>query len=109
MTTSTLNTNIRFPQSPFLDSVTQRPAREWVQWLQYPDIVALTLGNALGVSSGGTGTSAIPKNGQLLIGNGSGYTVNSPTAGAGIGIVAGSGTLEFDNTGVLSNIAGSGI
>ena len=104
-----INTNIRYPQSPFLDSLTQRPAREWLQWLQYPDLIALNLSNALAVASGGTGTTVIPTNGQLLIGNGTGYTVNSPTAGTGIGIVAGAGTLQFNNTGVTSIIAGTGI
>jgi hypothetical protein len=100
MTVSTLNTNIRFPQ---------RPAREWIQWLQYPDIVGINIGNALGVASGGTGTSTIPGNGQLLIGNGTAYTVNAPTAGTGIGIALGPGTLTFSNTGVTSIIAGTGI
>ena len=94
-----INTNIRYPQSPFLDSLTQRPAREWLQWLQYPDLIALNLSNALAVASGGTGTTVIPTNGQLLIGNGTGYTVNSPTAGTGIGITSGVGTLTFNNTG----------
>ena len=109
MATAPINTNIRYPQSPFLDPLTQRPAREWIQWLQFPDLVGANIGNALGISSGGTGTTAIPSNGQLLIGNGTGYTVNSPTAGTGIGIVAGTGTLQFNNTGVTSVIAGTGI
>jgi len=106
---ATVNTNIRYPQSPFLDPTTQRPAREWIQWLQFPDLVGANISNAIGVASGGTGTSTIPSNGQLLIGNGTGYTVNSPTAGTGIGIVAGAGTLQFNNTGVTSVIAGTGI
>jgi hypothetical protein len=109
MATAPINTNIRYPQSPFLDPLTQRPAREWLQWLQYPDLIALNLANALAVASGGTGTTVIPSNGQLLIGNGTGYTVNSPTAGTGIGIVLGAGTLQFNNTGVTSIIAGAGI
>jgi hypothetical protein len=109
MATYPINTNIVFPQSEFLDPVTKRPAREWVQWLQNPSIVSLNTGSAISVSSGGTGTTVIPLNGQLLIGNGTGYSVNSPTAGVGIGISAGIGTLAFFNTGVLSNIAGLGI
>jgi hypothetical protein len=109
MATAPINTNIRYPQSPFLDPLTQRPAREWIQWLQYPDLIALNVSNAVGVTSGGTGTTVIPSNGQLLIGNGTGYTVNSPIAGAGIQIVAGAGTLQFNNTGITSVIAGAGI
>ena len=104
-----INTNLRYPQSEFLDPLTKRPVREWLQWLQYPDLIAVNLANALGISSGGTGTTVIPSNGQLLIGNGTGYTVNSPTAGTGIGIVLGAGTLQFNNTGVTSIIAGTGI
>lgn len=36
-------TNIRFPQSPFLDPATGRPAREWIIWLQSPDILSATI------------------------------------------------------------------
>lgn len=34
--------NIRFPQSPFLDPQTGRPAREWIVWLQNPNVVSFT-------------------------------------------------------------------
>jgi hypothetical protein len=37
-------TNLRFPQSPFLDSTTGRPAREWIIFLQNPDINSATIG-----------------------------------------------------------------
>jgi hypothetical protein len=37
------STNIRFPQSPFLDPSTGRPAREWIIWLQSPDILSATI------------------------------------------------------------------
>jgi hypothetical protein len=37
------STNIRFPQSPFLDQSTGRPAREWIIWLQSPDILSATI------------------------------------------------------------------
>jgi len=104
-----VNTNINFPQSPFLDALTGRPAREWMVWLQYPQVVSINLANALGPSSGGTGTSAIPKNGQTLIGNGTTYTVAYLTPDLGIGITNGSGSITIKNTGVLSNIAGTGI
>jgi hypothetical protein len=97
-----VNTNINFPQSPFLDNLTGRPAREWMIWLQYPQVVSISLGNALGPSSGGTGTSAIPLNGQTLIGNGTNYTVAYLTPDLGIGITNGSGSITIKNTGVLS-------
>jgi hypothetical protein len=38
-----LNTNIRFPTSPFLEPATGRPSREWVQWLQNPQFVSQTV------------------------------------------------------------------
>lgn len=36
-------TNIRFPQSSFLDTTTGKPAREWIIWLQNPDILSATI------------------------------------------------------------------
>lgn len=38
-----INSNIRYPQSQFLDPLTQRPAREWLIWLQNPDLVSSTV------------------------------------------------------------------
>ena len=36
-------TNIRFPTSPFIESATGRPSREWIQWLQNPQVVSQTI------------------------------------------------------------------
>jgi len=36
-------TNIRFPTSPFIEPATGRPAREWIVWLQNPNIVSSTV------------------------------------------------------------------
>lgn len=36
-------TNVRFPTSPFLEPATGRPSREWVQWLQNPQVVTQTV------------------------------------------------------------------
>lgn len=33
-------TNIRFPTSPFLEPATGRPSREWIIWLQNPQLVS---------------------------------------------------------------------
>ena len=38
-----INTNIRYPQSDFLDPLTKRPAREWLIWLQNPNTVSQTV------------------------------------------------------------------
>jgi hypothetical protein len=96
------NTNINFPQSEFLDPLTKRPAREWMLWLMSPSVVAINSKTALSVQSGGTGLSTIPANGQLLIGNAVGYTLNTLTPGAGIGVTNAAGSITLANTGVLS-------
>lgn len=110
--------NLIFPQSPFLDN-TGRPAREWVQWLQNPDVqtitaVTFTVDNViltlpLKPEFGGTGITQIPAAGQLLIGNGVDYTLNTLTAGTGLTItsVAGSITPRITNTGVSAGAYGS--
>ena len=103
------NTNINIPYSPFLNDQTGRPNTEWLQWLMNPSFITLNLGSALPVTSGGTGLTTIPTNGQLLIGNGTGYTLNPLTPGVGIGVTNGAGLITVANTGVLSNIAGTGI
>jgi hypothetical protein len=51
------------------------------------------------VAKGGTGLTATPTNGQLLIGNGSGYTLATITAGSNITVTNGSGTIEIAASG----------
>lgn len=48
-----------------------------------------------GYSSGGSGNSATPTNGQLNIGNGSGYTLANLTGGSGITVTNGAGTITL--------------
>jgi hypothetical protein len=103
------NTNINIPYSAFLDPTTGRPSQAWLLWLMSPTFINVNIGSALPVTSGGTGLTTIPTNGQLLIGNGTGYTLNTLGFGAGISVTNGSGTITVANTGVLSNLAGSGI
>ena len=38
-----VNTNIRFPTSPFIEQATGRPSREWILWLQNPNLVSQTV------------------------------------------------------------------
>jgi hypothetical protein len=68
---------------------------------------ALTSGT-LPVGSGGTGATGTPTNGQLLIGNGTGYSVASLGSGTGISTTTGSGTLTVNNTAPMV-YPGSGI
>ena len=103
------NTNINIPYSAFLDPTTGRPTQPWLLWLMSPSFINVNIGTALAVTSGGTGLTTIPTNGQLLIGNGTGYTLNTLGYGAGISVTNAAGTITVANTGVLSNIAGTGI
>ena len=63
----------------------------------------------LPVAAGGTGVATTPTNGQLLIGNGTNYTVATLGSGTGISTTTGAGTLTVNNTGVTSNVAGTGV
>lgn len=55
-------------------------------------------GADLAVANGGTGLSTVPTNGQLLIGNGTGYTVAALTEGPNITITNQSGSITITNT-----------
>ncbi len=79
-------------------------------------IVGTWHGSAIGFAYGGTGLTAAPTNGQLLIGNGSGYTLTTLSNSDGtVDIINGPGSIEIsvpradkctecaDNT--LSNLA----
>ena len=64
------------------------------------------MGNALRVSQGGTGSSLTPSNGQLLVGNGTGFTLNTLNGGPGVGITnaAGSITITATGTGFIASV-----
>lgn len=47
----------------------------------------------LPIAKGGTGSSAVATNGQVLIGNGSGYSLSNITAGQGVNITNGVGSI----------------
>jgi hypothetical protein len=49
----------------------------------------------IGTSKGGTGLTATPTNGQLPIGNGSGYTLATLTAGSNVTITNGAGSITI--------------
>jgi hypothetical protein len=109
MATSPNATQITPPRVALIDERTGAVSREWYRWFySLYNIVGGGLG-IVPVASGGTGLSTIPTNGQLLIGNGTGYTLNTLGVGAGISVTNGIGTITLANTGVLSNIASAGI
>jgi len=64
----------------------------------------------LAVSQGGTGQTSYT-NGQLLIGNTTGNTLTKSTltAGTGVSVTNGAGSITIANTGVTSAVAGTGI
>ncbi len=63
----------------------------------------LTSTGTLGVGQGGTALTSTPTNGQLLIGNGTGYTLATLTAGTGVSVTTGAGSITVSATGASSN------
>lgn len=61
--------------------------------------VSTAISGTVPVNQGGTGLATTPTNGQLLIGNGSGYTLSTLTAGSGVTVTNGSGTITLSTTG----------
>jgi hypothetical protein len=56
-------------------------------------------GTALPIANGGTGVTSTPTDGQLLIGNGTGYTAATLTAGSNITITNSSGGITIASSG----------
>jgi len=107
MATSPNATQITPPRVSLIDERTGAVSREWYRWFySLYNIVGGGLG-IIPVASGGTGLSTIPTNGQLLIGNGTGYTLNTLAVGNGISVTNGVGTITLNNTGVLSFSGGA--
>jgi hypothetical protein len=96
---------VKLPTSPFVDR-NGNISREWRQWLLNPQFLSVDIEGVLGVTSGGTGLGTTPGAGQLLIGNGGGYSLNAlGGAPARITITNGPGSIEID----ISNLyAGQG-
>jgi hypothetical protein len=100
------NNQITAPRVDFLDK-DGRISREWYMFLYNLYTLVGTGTGVIPVTSGGTGLTTIPTNGQLLIGNGTGYTLNTLGAGSGISVANGAGTITIANTGVLSFSGGT--
>jgi hypothetical protein len=91
-------TQITPPRVPLTDERTGAVSREWYRWFYNQYTVT---GGGTGVTpviNGGTGLSTIPTNGQLLIGNGTGYTLNTLGFGTGISVTNAAGTITVTNT-----------
>jgi hypothetical protein len=70
------------------------------------DASQITAGT-LAVARGGTGLSTTPANGEIDIGNGTGFTRTTLTASSGISITNGAGSISVGNSGVLSFSGGT--
>jgi hypothetical protein len=66
----------------------------------------------IGIGYGGTGVTGTPTNGQLLIGNGSGYTLNTLTAGTNVTISNTAGGITISATpsfgGTVTSVSADG-
>jgi hypothetical protein len=69
-------------------------------------------GTAIGTAYGGTGLTATPTNGQLAIGNGTGYSLSTLTAGTNVSISNTAGGITISATpaagGTVQSVDGSG-
>jgi hypothetical protein len=104
-------TKIPAPRTPVIDQNTGDMTPAWYRFLY--NLFGFTGSGGDGgvpVNRGGTGQTSYT-DGQLLIGNSVGNTLdkNTLTAGTAIGITNGHGTIAIANTGVTSVAAGSGV
>jgi hypothetical protein len=90
---------------PLIDERTGLVSNQWFRW--FNNIYALTGsgGGITPVTNGGTGTGNIPTNGQLLIGNGTDYSLSVITAGANITITNTAGHITIASAGALSSFS----
>lgn len=114
--TMTGATNVTFPTSGTLATTSQLPTPAALTRTDDTNVTitlggtpttallqatSLTMGwtGTLSVARGGLGFGTTPTNGQLAIGNGTGYTLATLTAGPGISISNGSGSITVSGTG----------
>ena len=95
-------TQIPSARVPITEGENNLISREWFRYFNNINTLAGGGAGLIPVSSGGTGLSTTPANGQLLIGNGTGYTLNTLSAGTNIAIANGSGNISVSFSGILS-------
>lgn len=100
-------TQITAPRVDLIDPRSGKISREW--YMFFYNLYTVT-GEGTGITSianGGTGLSTLPSNGELLIGKAGVYQLNTLTAGAGISVTNGPGTISIANGGVRSFSTGT--
>lgn len=101
------NTNITLPTSGTLittdsaDTITNKDISGATNNIHDVSLTSDVIGT-LPIANGGLGVTTVPTNGQIPIGNGSGYTVANITSGAGITVIGGAGSLQIAATGALA-------
>ncbi len=90
-------------------------APEWLQYFLNPSVETITLAGAIGTDSGGTGLTATPGVGQLLLGTGTGYTLVAilpatalPALTGDVTSIAGFAATTLANTAVTPGSYGNG-
>lgn len=61
--------------------------------------LVFSLTTPVAIANGGTAITSAPANGEVLIGNGTGYTLATLTAGSGISVTNGAGSITIAATG----------
>ena len=95
-------------------TLSQRWTTVYSQNLDLTGVVAAGTWNGSTITTGygGTGVTSTPSNGQLLIGNGSGYSLSTLTAGTNITITNSSGGITIaasgGGSGTVTSVSGSG-
>jgi len=102
-------TQIPAPRVPLIDERTGTISREWFRFLNNLYTILGGGNGIIGPVNGGTGVDATPTDGQMLIGNGAGYTLNTLSEGTGIDVTNGAGSVEVKiaNTGVAAGTYGT--
>ena len=98
----TNQTQIPSARVPITEGENNLISREWFRYFNNLNTVLGGGSGTISVAGGGTGLSAIPANGQLLIGNGTGYSLNRLSAGSNIAIANGVGSISVSFSGILA-------
>jgi len=89
------NNQITAPRVDFLDQNTGKISREWYMFLYNLYTITGSGSGITAIQNGGTGLGTLPTDGQLLIGDTGAYSLNTLTAGRGISVTNGPGSISI--------------